>query len=122
MENPSMILKRASLVALVIVATLVYARASAGEEGVTFPMSESGFYGRSDLTNDYSEDISPPGGAGLTIPLTGSLSVDLSLSAVDGGQALTGVKPFGAPSIPVTKPGGVDLRSYMLGAGFSFRF
>jgi hypothetical protein len=118
MNNPSMILKSTCLVlGLIITIILVCNPAGAGEAGMTFPITQSGFYASSHLSNNYSGGLSPSDGARLTIPVAGLLSLDLSLSSVDKGQILTGPKPFGAPPIPVAKPG-----PYRFGALFNFRF
>jgi hypothetical protein len=123
LNNLSIILKRVSLVAaLMIAAILVSTPAGAGEEGLTFRIGGRDFNVRSDLSNNDSGSILSSGRTRLTIPLAGSLSLDLSLSSVNTGQAITGAKPFDAPPIPVTRPGDSDLRLYRLGADFSFRF
>jgi hypothetical protein len=123
LNNLSMILKRVSLVAgLMIVVMLISTAAGAGEEGLTFRISGRDFYLRSDLSNNDSGSILSTGRTGLIIPLAGSLSLDLSLSSVNTGQAIPGTRPFDAPPIPVTRPGESDLRLYRLGADFSFRF
>jgi hypothetical protein len=118
-----MILKRVSLVAgLMIVFMLISTPAGAGEGGLTFRISGRDFYVRSDLSSNDSGSILSSGRTKLTIPLAGSVSLDLSLSSVNTGQAISGAKPFDAPPIPVTRPGDSDLRLYRLGADFSFRF
>ena len=116
-------MKRTPLVVgLIITGILVCAPAGAGEVGMTFPITLSGFYAGSPLNSNYSLGVFPSDGTKLTIPLTGSLSLDLSLSSFDTGQAISRAEPFGAPPIPVAKPGEFGLRSYRLGAGFNFRF
>ncbi len=123
MNNLSTILKRASLVAgLIIAVILVCEPAGAGEVGMTFPITWNGFYAGSHLSKNDSLGVSPSNGTKLTIPLTGSLSLDLSLSSLDTGQTITRTEPFGTPPIPVGKPGEFGLRSTRLGAGFNFRF
>jgi hypothetical protein len=109
MKNLSTILKRALLVvALMIVAVLVYAPASAGENGTTFSIS--------------GNDVSLSAGTGLVISLSQSLSLDLKLSSIDPRQAPAGEKQLCAPPIPIPKGPESDLHYYRLGAGLSFRF
>jgi hypothetical protein len=123
MNHLSTKLKKASSVAgLMIAVILLCTPAGAGEVGMTFPMGRSDFYAGSPLSNNYSLGVSLSDGTKLTIPLTGSISLDLSLSSVDTGQAITGAESPGAPPIPVAKPGEFGLRSYRLGAGFNIRF
>jgi hypothetical protein len=123
MNNLSTILKSTALVVgLIITGIFVCATAGADEVGMAFPITWSGFSAGSHLIKNDSLGVSPSNGTKLTIPLTGSLSLDLSLSSVDTGQLITRVEPFGAPPIPVARPGEFGLRSYRLGAGFIFRF
>jgi hypothetical protein len=123
MNNLSTTLKRTSLVVgLIITGILVCAPTGAGEVGMTFPITLSGLYAGSPLNSNYSLGVFPSDGTKLTIPLTGSISLDLSLSSFDTGQAITRAEPFGAAPIPVAKPSEFGLRSYRLGAGFNFRF
>jgi hypothetical protein len=123
MNNLSMIFKSTCLlVGLMIVAILACKSAGAGEVEMTFPTTRSGFYNGNHLSENDSSGISPSNGTKLKIPLTGSLSLDLSLTSVDTPQALTGAEPFSAHPIPVVKPGDLGLGSFRLGAGFEFRF
>ena len=123
MDNQSTILNCTHLVVgLMIAVILVCKPAGAGEVGMTSPVTQNGFYASSHLSKNDSLDASPSNGTKLTIPLTGSVSLDLSLTSIDTRQALTGVEPSNVPLIPVTKPGDFDFRSYRLGAGFSFKF
>ncbi len=123
MNNRSTILKSTCLVVgLMIAVILVCKSAGAGEVGMTFPITRSGFHAGSHLSKNDSLGVSSSNGTKLTIPLTGSLFLDLSLSSVDTGQAITRAEPFGVLPIPVAKPGEFGLRSYRLGAGFNFRF
>ncbi len=110
MKNLSTIVKRAFLVAgLMIVAILVSTPAGAGESGTTFHIGG----------NDAFSQLR---GAGLRIPLSESFSLDLNLSSVDTGQSPTGERQFGAPPIPLPRPPESDLRYTRFGVGFSFRF
>ena len=123
MNNPSTILKSTCLVVgLMIAVILVCKPAGAGEVGMTFPITGRGFYAGTHLSKNDSLGVSPSNGTKLTIPLAGSLFLDLSLSSVDTRQAINGADPFGAPPIPVMKPGEFDLRSYRLGVGLGFKF
>jgi len=111
-------LKRTTLaVGVMILATLVYISTGATWESSNFSLAEGDFYTHSDLSNNPFGDPFLHGGTKLNIPLTGPLSLDLDLSSVDTGQAITGVKSPGAPPIPLMKS-----TPYRLGAGFSFRF
>ena len=109
MKNLSTIMKRAFLVVgLMIVAILVWTPAGAGENGTAFHISGS--------------DPSLSAGIGLTIPLTGSLFLDLRLSSIDTGQVRPGEILVYAPPIPFRKEPGSDLRYSRVGVGLSFRF
>jgi hypothetical protein len=122
MNDLPTILRRVFLVVgLIFVAILVCKPTGAGEVGMTFPITRS-FYTGNHLSENDSSHISPSNGTKLEIPLTGSLSLDLSLTSVDTPQALTGAEPFSAHPIPVVKPGDLGLGSFRLGAGFEFRF
>jgi hypothetical protein len=118
MKNSSMKLKRTTLaVGVMIVATLVYISTAGAWESTAFPIAGSNAYAHGDLITNHWGDASLLSGTKLTIPLTGSLSLDLNLSSVDIGQAIIGATPLGASTIPPAKPG-----PYRLGAGVSFRF
>jgi hypothetical protein len=118
MNNVSTKLKRTTLAAgVMIVATLVSISTGGAWERTAFSIVGSDAYAHGDLINNHSGDASSLSGTKLTIPLTGPLSLDLSLSSVDTGQPITGAEPLGASTIPPTKPG-----PYRLGAGVSFRF
>jgi len=109
MKNLSTTLKRAFLVAgLMIAAILVYKPVSAGENGTTFPTSGS--------------DVSLSGGAGLRIPLTPSISLDFRLSSIDPSKAPSGEEQLYVPPIPMPKAPEFGLDHFRLGAGLSFRF
>lgn len=109
MKNLSTVVKRAFLVAgLMIAAILVCTPAGAGENGTTFHMSRS--------------DASSSAGIGLTFPLTESLSLDLRLSSVDTGQAPPGERQVYAAPIPFRKEPGSDLRYTRVGVGISLGF
>lgn len=111
-------LKRTTLaVGVMIVATLVFISTGGALESAAFSIAGSDVYAHGDLINNHLGDASLLSGTKLTILLTGSLSLDLNLSSVDIGQAITGAKPLGDSTIPLTKPG-----PYRLAAGVSFRF
>jgi hypothetical protein len=124
MNNLLAMLKRTSLVVgLMIVGVLAYTPAGAGEDGLTTSMGGgNGLYIHGNLNSIPSEGVSLFGSTGLTIPVVRSLALDLNLSSVDTGRAITDSKPSGVPPIPTLKPGEVGLRSCRLGLGFSFRF
>ncbi len=67
-------------------------------------------------------DLSLSSGAGLKIPLSEYLSLDLKLSSVPTTPSTMGDREFGIPPIPFSKPPGSDLHYTRLGVGFSFRF
>ena len=118
MKKMSTKLKRTTLAAAVmIVATLVCISTGGAWESTAFSIAGGDVYAHGVLSNNLFGDASLLSGTKLTIPLTGSLSLDLNLSSVDIGQAITGAKPLGDSTIPPTKPG-----PYRLGAGVSFRF
>jgi len=111
-------LKTTTLAAgVMIVATWVYISTGGAWESTAFSIAGSDVYAHGVLTNNHFGDASPLSSTKLTIPLTGSLSLDLNLSSVDIDQAITGAKPLGDSTIPLTKQG-----PYRLGAGVSFRF
>jgi hypothetical protein len=118
MKNISAKLKRITMaVGIMIVATLVSISTGGAWESKAFSNVGSDAYAHGDLITDHWGDASLQSGTKLTIPLSGSLSLDLNLSSVDIGQPITGADPLGASTIPPTKPG-----PYRLGAGVSFRF
>ena len=108
MKNLSKTLKRAFLVAgLMIAAILVYKPVGAGENGTTLSSGS---------------DVSLSAGTELRIPLTRSFSLDLRLSSIDTSQAPDGEKQLYTSPIPVPKAPEFGLHHYRLGAGLSFRF
>ena len=121
MKNLLTLRKRAFLVAgCLVVATLVYTPASAGDHETTSTLSGINFYTRSDRSDNHSGNASSY--TGLIISLTRSLSLDLRLSSVGLGQAPLGEKQVAAPPMPISKTPGSDLRYSRLGVGFSFGF
>lgn len=109
MKNLSTIVKRAFLVVgLMIVASLVYTPAAAGENGTPFHISVS--------------DPSSPAGIGLTLPLTQSFSLDLRLSSINTGQVPPGETQLYAPPVPIPKEPGSVLRYSRFGVGLSIGF
>ncbi len=109
MKNLSIVTKRALLiVGLIIVTIMLSTPANAGQEQGTSTTSGS--------------DLSRSAGAGLRIPLSDLLSLDLNLSSVGTGPSSTGERGFGAPPVPVPKASEFDLHYTRFGVGFSFKF
>jgi hypothetical protein len=118
MKNISTKLKKIILaVGVMIVATLVSISTGGAWESTAFSIVGSDAHAHGNLITNHWGDASLQSGTKLTIPLTGSLSLDLNLSSVDTGQPITGAEPLGASTILPTKPG-----PYRLEAGVSFRF
>jgi hypothetical protein len=116
-------MKRAFCVLGLIIAVILVCRPTgAGEVGPTFPISGTDFHIPRNLSDDHSGADSLFPSIGLRIPLPGSLSLDLSLSSVNTGQAPADEKQLYAPPIPLPKASEFDLRYSRIGAGFSFRF
>jgi hypothetical protein len=116
-------MKRALFVLGLIIAVILVCRPTgAAEVGPIFPISGTDFHIPRNLSEDYSSADSLFPGIGLRIPLPGSLSLDLSLSSVNGGQAPTDEKQLYAPPISIPKASEFDLRYSRIGAGFNFRF
>ncbi len=109
MKNLLTALKGGFFVAgLMIAAMLVYQPIGAAETGTALPAGET--------------DVSPSDSNGLRIPLSSSLSLDLSLSSIETSQSPDGGKKLYIPSVPMAKAPELGLERYRLGAGFSFRF
>ncbi len=112
--------KRFSVVGLMIAAVLVWTSANAGEERTLFSLSGKDFHSRNQLSSNPPEK--PSGATDLTIPLSGSISLELGLSSVGRGQSSPREKEPGTPPIPIHKAPGSDLRYSRLGVGLSFEF
>jgi len=109
MKNLSTTMRRDFLVAgLMIVAILAWTPAGADENGTTLHVNGS--------------DVSWSAGVGLTLPLAGSLSLDLRLSSVDTGQVSPAERQANTPPIPFRKEPGSDFRYTRAGVGLSFGF
>jgi hypothetical protein len=119
---PKMLRKTSLIVGLIIASVLVCKNTGAGEVGMTFPITGTGFSAGSYLSKNDSLGVSPSNSTKLTISLTRSLFLDLSLSSVDTRQTINGADPFSGPPVPVMKPHEFDLRSYRLGVAFDFKF
>jgi hypothetical protein len=109
MKNLSTTVKRDFLIAgLMIVAMLAWTPAGADETGTTFRVNGS--------------DVSWSAGVGLTLPLAGSLSLDLRLTSIDTGQVPPDERQANTPPIPFRKEPGSDFRYTRAGVGLSFGF
>jgi len=109
MKNLSFVFQGVSLIVGLIIATiLVSMPANAGQDQATSTTSGS--------------DLSLSGGAGLRIPLSELLSIDLNLSSVATGPSSAGGRELGTPPIPFPKPSEPDLHYTRFGVGFSFKF
>ncbi len=108
MKDLSILIKRTFLIVGFIIATILVSMPAGAEQDWA--------------TATGSSDLSQPGGAGLKIPLSGLLSLDLNLSPVLTTPSSGSEQQFGTPPIPISKPSGSGFNYTRFGAGFSFKF
>jgi len=108
-KNSSIITLRAFLIVGLIIATFLASTPADAEQALaTFTIGGS--------------DLSLSRGAGLKIPLSESITLDLNLASVAIGPSSSGERQMGSPPLPISKPPGSELHYTRLGVGFSFRF